>query len=136
MVRKLAPSQAAILLLAAEPSTIDSAGCLSLKAGKGARLPANRYHNPDLVERYGEPVVVRFDPEDLHGTVHVFDRKGRYICAADCHMPFGFRDTAGSKQYERARRRQRRSAEQGPRGAARHGRAAARHGVPAGADIG
>ena len=76
VVRKLAPAQAAALLLAAEPSTIDNSGCLRLKAGRGAGLPANRYHHPALVERFGERVIVRFDPEDLHGTVHVFDAQG------------------------------------------------------------
>ena len=113
VVRRLGPSQAAILLLAAEPSTIDRSGCLRLKAGRGAGLPANRYHNPDLVERAGERVVARFDPEDLHGTVHVFDAAGRYVCAATCIAPSGFGDAAAAKYWEAARRRQRRSAEQG-----------------------
>ncbi len=113
VVSRLSPAQAAILLLAAEPSTIDRSGCLMLKAGRGAGLPANRYHNPDLVERTGERVVARFDPEDLHGTVHVFDAKGRYVCAAGCIAPTGFGDTAAAKEWEAARRRRRRSAEQG-----------------------
>lgn len=113
VVRRLSPSQAAILLLAAEDATIDNAGCLRLKAGKGAGLPANRYHHPDLVERAGERVVARFDPEDLHGTVHVFDAKGRYVCAAGCLMPAGFADTAAAKEWEAARRRKRRAAESG-----------------------
>ena len=113
VVRRLSPAQAAILLLAAEPSTIDNSGCLRLKAGKGAGLPANRYHHPDLVERFGESVIVRFDPEDLHGTVHVFDAKGHYVCAADCIVPAGFADAAAAKEWEAARRRQRRSVEQG-----------------------
>ena len=113
VVRRVAPSQAAILLLAAEDTKIDRSGCLRLKAGKGAGLPANRYHHPDLVERAGERVVARFDPKDLHGTVHVFDAKGRYVCAAGCILPVGFRDTAAPKQWEGARRRDLRASEAG-----------------------
>ena len=113
VVRRLAPSQAAILLLAAEDTAIDHSGCLRLKAGRGTGLAANRYHHPDLVERAGERVVARFDPADLHATVHVFDAKGRYVCAAGCLMPVGFADTAAAKEWEAARRRERRAAEAG-----------------------
>ena len=65
VVRRLAPSQAAILLLAAEDTAIDNSGCLRLRAGRGTGLAANRYHHPDLVERAGERVVARFDPANL-----------------------------------------------------------------------
>ena len=120
VVRRLAPSQAAVLLLAAEPAKIDRSGCLRLKTGR-ASLGANRYHHPDLVEYAGQRVVARFDPEDLHGTVHVFshdekgEKGGRYIVAADCVMPAGFADAAAAKKWEASRRRERRAAEQGLR---------------------
>ncbi len=110
-VRRLVPSQAAVLLLAAEDAKIDSAGCLRLKAGRGSGLPPNRYHHPDLVERAGSRVVARFDPECLHDGVHVFDREGRFVCRAPCLVPVGFADTEAAGAYERARRRARRAAE-------------------------
>lgn len=113
VVRRLAPSQAAILLLAVESTAIDRSGCFRLKAGRGAGLPANRYHHPDLVDRAGDLVVVRFDPSDLHGTVHVFDGAGRYVCAAGCLMPVGFADAPAAKTWEASRRRERRAAEAG-----------------------
>ncbi len=113
VVRRLAPSQAAILLLAAEDMKIGPDGAFRLKAGRGVGLPPNRYHHPDLVERAGQRLVGRFDPQDLHGAVHVFDPAGRYICAAPCHMPVAFRDVNAPRQWEGARKRVRKSAEAG-----------------------
>ena len=113
VARRLAPSQAAILLLAAEDTRVQDNGCIRLKAGKGAKLPPNRYRHDDLVGRAGERVVARFDPQNLHAPVHVFDAKGRYLCAAECHAPYGFRDASAPKKWEGARKRMRKSAEAG-----------------------
>ena len=111
VVRRLSPSQAAILLLAAEDVLVDRSGCVRLKAGRGSGLPANRYHSSDLVERAGNRVVARFDPADLHAGVRIFDLQGRHICRADCLMPVGFADGAKAGEYQRARRQQRKSTE-------------------------
>ncbi len=110
VVRRLAPAQAAILLLAAEDTKVDRSGSLRLKAGRGAGLPASRYHHPDLVERAGERVVARFDPADLHGAIQVFDRAGRWLCTADCVTPVGFADAAAPREWELARKRMRKAA--------------------------
>lgn len=110
-VRRLTPSQAALLLLAAEPSQVDRSGCVRINAGRGAGLPANRYHAAALTDRAGERVVVRFDPADLHAGVGVYDREGRWICHAPCLAPVGFADTGAARDWERARRRRRKAAE-------------------------
>ena len=111
VVRRLAPSQAAVLLLAAEPSRVDASGCVRINAGRGAGLPANRYHDGSLVDRAGERVTVRFDPADLHAGVQVYDRDGRWICRAACVAKVGFADAAAARDYERSRRRARKAAE-------------------------
>ena len=111
VARRISAAQAAILLLAAEESKVAGDGSVKIKAGRGVGLPANRYHSPDLVDHAGRPVTVRFDPDDLHGSVHVYDREGRWICEAPCLAPVGFSDTAAAGEYERARRQARRSAE-------------------------
>ncbi len=111
VTRRISAAQAAILLLAAEESKVGRDGSVKIKAGRGAGLPANRYHSPALVDHAGRPVTVRFDPNDLHGSVHVYDRDGRWICEAPCLAPVGFGDTAAAGEYERARRNRNRSAE-------------------------
>ena len=113
VVRRLAPAQAAVLLLAAEDAMIDRAGCLRLKAGRGIGLPANRYHHINLVERAGQRVVARFDPARLHDPAQIFDAEGRWICAAGCLQPEAFDDRAAAGRYNSARQRMRRSAETG-----------------------
>ena len=95
IVRRLSPSQAAILLLAAEDVLVDRSGCIRLKAGRGSGLPANRYHSPDLVERAGTRVVARFDPADLHAGVRIFDLQGRHICHAARRDMDGLLDALG-----------------------------------------
>ncbi|MCY3855971.1 MAG: Mu transposase C-terminal domain-containing protein [Rhodospirillales bacterium] len=110
-VRRLAPSQAAILLLAAEPVKVAPDGTIRLKCGRGASMPHNRYHAPALVDHAGREVVARFDPADLHGAIHVYDEAGRYLCEAPCLLPVGFADADRARSHERARRKVRQAAE-------------------------
>lgn len=111
-IRRLAPSQAAVLLLAAEPVKVAPDGTIRLKCGRGAAMPNNRYHDPALVEHAGRMVVARFDPADLHGPVHVHDEDGRYLCEAPCLLKVGFTDVDQARAHGRARRKVRRTAEQ------------------------
>ena len=54
-------------------------------------------------------VIVRFDPEDLHAGVHVFDHAGRCLCLAECLDPVGFNDTKAAREHGRVRARYRRT---------------------------
>ena len=112
IIRRLSPAQAAILLLAAEDTRVGRDGCFRLRTGRGTGLPANRYHNQELLEHVGQRVVARFDPQNLHSEVQVFDVSGRWLCEAKCLMPVGFADTTAAGEYERARRKHRRAVEQ------------------------
>ena len=110
-VRRLAASQAAVLLLAAEPVKVAEGGTIRLKLGRGAVSPRNRYHDPALVDHTGREVVARFDPDDLHGPVHVWDRDGRYLCEAPCLMKVDFTDASQAREHGRGRRAVKRAAE-------------------------
>ena len=112
IIRRLSPAQAAILLLAAEDTRVGRDGCFRLRTGRGTGLPANRYHNQELLEHVGQRVVARFDPQNLHSEVQVFDVSGRWLCEASCLMPVGFKDSVAARDYERVRRRHRRAVEQ------------------------
>ncbi len=110
-IRWLAPAQAALLLLAVESCKVRRDGTLTLKAGRAAGLPGNRYYHRALTERAGDNLIVRFAPDALHDQVHVFDAAGRYVCAAECLQPVGFSDHAAAKTHERERRQFRRATE-------------------------
>ena len=105
-VRRLTRSQRVLLLAAAETTQVGKDGTFRLQAGKGAGLPANRYHHEDLAAFRGRRVVVRFDADDLHDGVEVFDAAGRWLCRADCIAPVGFEDSKGSREWNRTKRRQ------------------------------
>src|SRR3546814_8885103 len=47
------------------------------------QLAGNRYWAPELVELAGQAVTIRFDPEQLHAPIHVYDRAGRFLVTAD-----------------------------------------------------
>lgn len=60
-------------------------------------LEGNRYWAPELSAHAGEKLIVRFDPDNLHGSVHVYTRDDRYICEATCLAAVGFFDKAAAK---------------------------------------
>ena len=116
-VRTLTAEQRALLLLAVESTQVKPDGTFTLKAGKGTGLPRNRYQHGSLralahKKAGNRRVVVRFDPEDLHAGVHVFDPEGRYLCFAGCIAKTGFRDTRAMREHGRVRRQYRRALDQ------------------------
>ena len=103
-MRRLSRARESLLLMAVESTRVQRSGLFRLKAGRATGLPQNDYWHKDLVGLAGRHVVARFDPEDLHAGVEVFDMKGRWVCRAECRLPVGFRDVAGAKTHGRARR--------------------------------
>ena len=105
-VMRLHGEQEMLLLLAAEARTIRKDGTFTLDAGKVVRSARNVYGSDWLAERAGERLAVRFDPDDLHADVYVFDRAGRHLGRASCILPVGFLDTTASREVARLRSRQ------------------------------
>lgn len=64
-------------------------------------LAGNVYWSPEMVELAGEAVTLRFDPDQLHGDVHVYRRDGRYFGAAAVIAATGFFDKAGAEKRSR-----------------------------------
>ncbi|WP_052231385.1 transposase domain-containing protein [Tepidimonas taiwanensis] len=75
VVKKLAPSQRALLLLAVAGVTVRQDGCVELLG--------NRYGHPDLGAFRGERVVVRFDPDRLDRPVRVERLDGVHVVDAE-----------------------------------------------------
>lgn len=90
-IGKATPEQLRMALLAAENRLINR------QTGE-IDLHGNRYWHPELSALRGDRVTVRFDPDNLHSEVHVYDLEGRYITAADLIADTGFSDAAGAKE--------------------------------------
>jgi hypothetical protein len=61
-------------------------------------LYGNRYWHNDLRALRGETVTVRYDPDNLHSEVQVYDHKGQHIASAQLLEDSGFADAAGAKE--------------------------------------
>ena len=103
-VRRFTRDQEALLLLAAESTVVKPDGIFNLKAGGAVGVPRNDYWAEAMANHAGKRVVVRFDPQQLHGHVEVFDLKGRWLCRAECRLPVGFNDVDAARQHARGRR--------------------------------
>jgi hypothetical protein len=61
-------------------------------------LEGNRYWHPQMFAHRGERVTVRFDPDNLHTSVHLYDVQGRYLMEAMLLADTGFGTSAGAKE--------------------------------------
>ena len=64
----------------------------------------NRYWNRALTQHAGKKITIRFDPDDLHGTIKVYDLNNALICDAECIADTGFFDQDAARNHARARR--------------------------------
>ncbi|MBO6553230.1 MAG: Mu transposase C-terminal domain-containing protein [Roseitalea sp.] len=95
--KRPAPVQQRLWLLAAE----------HMKANRDngeIRLLGNRYWTDILADYRGQPVTVRFDPQDLTLPVHVYDRDGRWLCEAPHLEVVRFEDAEQAREHARKRR--------------------------------
>lgn len=102
-VPRATAAQRALWLLAAERvSTSREDGSI--------RLLDNRYWSEALPPHAGSQVVVRFDPQKLHGHVLVYTLDGRHIGEAPCIQRVGFDDAATASEHARLKARRRKAA--------------------------
>lgn len=69
----------------------------------------NRYWHEALLEHRGRPLMVRFDPEDMHQDVAVHAQDGTLICVAQLVEAVGFADTKAAREHAQARNAWRRA---------------------------
>ncbi|MES2753131.1 MAG: transposase domain-containing protein [Pseudomonadota bacterium] len=90
-IQRATPEALRLALLTAEDRSCDrSTGIITLEG--------NRYWSPELSAHAGAKLTVRFDPDDLHGEVHVYDRQGRFIATAPAIARDGFFDKASANK--------------------------------------
>lgn len=95
-VRKVTDEQLRSLLLAAEAVTAS-------RLDGSVRLAGNRYWTEALSACAGQRVVLRVDPEHLHGSVYVYAMDGTYIAEAECVASVGFADTTAAREHARGK---------------------------------
>jgi putative transposase len=100
-IGKATPEQLRLALLTAEERTCDRQTAV-------VTLEGNRYWAPELSRHAGEKLTLRFDPDNLHGEVHVYDRAGGFICTAPAIAAVGFFDKASANKRRAAEADQRR----------------------------
>lgn len=101
-IRRPTQAQRRMWLLTAEAVTVHQDGAVALGVGKGAS-GKNRYSCDALIDYIGRKVVIRFDPDRLHETVHAYQIDGRYIGEAECIHAVGFGDSRAAREWARNR---------------------------------
>lgn len=109
IVRKPTEEQLRMFLLPAEAVTVKFNGEFTLHAGGSLLNQKNRYHNAALMGISPRKVVVRFDPQDLHGDVYCYTLDGRFLCAASCIEKVGFGDTQAAREHGLAKKQLRKA---------------------------
>ena len=89
-------SQLHLCLLAAEAVRAN-------KRDGAVEFAGNRYWTKEMSALLGQKLVVRFDPQALHGSVHLFRLDGNYVCEAPCIAPAGFADVDAARKHGQAR---------------------------------
>lgn len=89
-IGKATPEQLRMALLAAEQKRVNR------QTGE-VELYGNRYWSEECAGLGGQLVTIRFDPDALHGDVHLYGNDGRYLTSANLIADSGFDDVAGAQ---------------------------------------
>lgn len=111
-IRQATPEQLRLLFLQAETVSIKRNGAFTLKAAGKLYGLTNIYWAESLIGITDKKVVARFDPDNLHGNVYVYDLEGRYLAEAICREAKGFGDTTASREQGRLYKKVVKSAQQ------------------------
>ncbi|MFN3523915.1 MAG: transposase domain-containing protein [Phenylobacterium sp.] len=81
--------------------------------GHGLQLAGNRYWSEFLIQHEGQKVAARFDADDLHAGLHVYDlQTGAYLGHAECLEPIGFANAEEGREFKRLYKRQQKAAKE------------------------
>lgn len=93
-IRKATASQLRKAMLAAENVT-------ARRPSGGLHLMGNVYWAEFLIEFIGKKLTMRYDPDDLHGGVHVYSLDGRHLGFAECWEDTGFENFDDARKVKR-----------------------------------
>ncbi|MBF0752205.1 MULTISPECIES: transposase domain-containing protein [unclassified Pasteurella] len=98
------------LMMLGESTKVDKHGRFTLKVGYVLNNQKNIYEAPALIGGNVGNVIVRYDPDNLHGTVYVYDQNGVYLCDAECVEKTAFDSEEGARIQRRLETQNRRIA--------------------------
>ncbi|OBW98144.1 transposase domain-containing protein [Gallibacterium genomosp. 1] len=104
-IRTASSEQLRLLMLMSEAVTLKKDGTFELNCGGKVHNRKNRYLATDLIASNHKKVIVKFDPNNLHGTVYVYSLAGAYLAEAICTEKVGFGDKATGREYNNAKRK-------------------------------
>lgn len=97
IIRQATAAQRALWLLTSE--------ALRTQKGTGEiHFYGNRYWARELNQYAGKKVIVRFDPDNLHQDLRVYDLNNRLLCMAACLADVGFYDQQAARLNGRLRK--------------------------------
>lgn len=96
-IRRLEGCQIAMAYLASKAKSVRKAGIIEVEQ--------NRYWCEELVGLQGKTVVVRFDPDNLSGSVWVYHPDGTYIAEAPLFGDAKFNSRDDAREYQRNKNR-------------------------------
>ncbi|WP_440210082.1 transposase domain-containing protein [Actinobacillus pleuropneumoniae] len=100
-IRQASPEQLRLLFLQAETVSIKQNGEFTLKAAGKLYGLTNVYWAQQLIGITDKKIVVRFDPDNLHGNTYVYDINGNFLAEAICRDAKGYGDTEAAREQNR-----------------------------------
>lgn len=64
----------------------------------------NLYWSVEMTPLAGEKIIVRYDPDQLHDSVHVYKLSGEFYATIKCQNATGFYDTRAAKESRKLRK--------------------------------
>ncbi len=97
LIKKASEAQLHMAMMASEKVT-------ARKPDGAVYLLKNRFWSEFMVEHIGARVTLRYDPEDAHAGVHVYDHNGAFLGTAECKEKVGFHSKEAARLHGRKRR--------------------------------
>lgn len=94
-IGKATDAQLRLALLSSEVLRVQRDGSI--------KFAGNQYWEPALSALSGQRVLVRFDPDDLHSEIHVYEQDGRFLMTVGVWAAEGFRSQDGARKIAKAR---------------------------------
>lgn len=97
VIRRATPDQRRLWLMAAESVMVRTGDAM-------IHFMGNRYWSEAAIGLAGQRITARFDPDDLHGGLHIYAAGGRYIGHMPCVADTGFADQTAARTHMQARK--------------------------------
>lgn len=98
---QVTPEQLRLLFLQSEQVTLKNNAEFTLKAGGKLFGRQNVYWARSLMGKGYKKVIARFDPDNLHSNVYLYDYNGNFLAEAICRQAVSYKDTQAAREQGR-----------------------------------